>query len=161
MTTTHEPDWLPGYLASRDQERAERRNAALAALTERERRLVREFAVMGFVQGRMGSRDAPFPKDSAILAWTIDGLLSNAGEAFTEFRMAAELAPERCACGVTSRGLVDGVCADCRDTNVTTCEWCHGKGMYSHETFETGHRAARPCPRCKGNTHPSKENHEH
>ncbi len=31
------------------------------------------------------------------------------------------------------------------------CAWCLGAGTYSHETFETGHRAARFCPRCKGN----------
>lgn len=38
----------------------------------------------------------------------------------TETGRSDELQPaERCACGVTSRGLVRGVCADCRDVHRT------------------------------------------
>lgn len=47
------PEEIVRYVAARDQERAERVDRALAALTGRERALVREAAVMGYVQGAM------------------------------------------------------------------------------------------------------------
>lgn len=63
------PDWLPGYLATRDAERREAADKALAGLTDRERALVREAAVMGFVRGRMSglAHDDEHPRDSAVL----------------------------------------------------------------------------------------------
>lgn len=63
------PDWLPGYFAARDAERREAVQETLDRLTERERALVREAAVMGFVHGRnsaLGWED-DHPKDSAVL----------------------------------------------------------------------------------------------
>lgn len=54
------------YVAAHDQERADGVAAALAALTDRERALVREAAVMGFVRGTYCSEGA-IPSDRAIV----------------------------------------------------------------------------------------------
>jgi predicted esterase len=66
------PDAIVRYVAARDQERAERVDAALAAMTDRERALVREAAVMGYVQGAMyasgGAPTPPIPPDAAVVA---------------------------------------------------------------------------------------------
>lgn len=40
------PEWLVEYVLKRDQQRADEVNAVLASMNERERRLVREAAVM-------------------------------------------------------------------------------------------------------------------
>lgn len=65
------PEWLIGYLAERDAERSDRVGATLAAMTDRERLLVREVAVMAFVRGRIFGqstpRDTPHPKDSEVV----------------------------------------------------------------------------------------------
>lgn len=61
------------YLAGRDRERLERAEEMFAALTEREQHLVREAAVMGFVQGRMAHDEQPHPADSTILVRTLLG----------------------------------------------------------------------------------------
>lgn len=83
-------DWLADYLAGRDRERAQRRADALAVLTDREQQLVREFAVMGFVHGHMAAGSTEFPKDDQIMAWVLDGLLSDAGASMPFFRSLAE-----------------------------------------------------------------------
>ena len=61
------PEWLVADITRRD---AERLNAAAdfyATLTDRERALVRDAAVMGYVLGRMDERaHAEFPKDTPI-----------------------------------------------------------------------------------------------
>jgi hypothetical protein len=65
------PDWIVGYMAERDAERSDRVGATLAAMTDRERLLVREVAVMAFVRGRIFGqstpRDEPHPKDSEVV----------------------------------------------------------------------------------------------
>jgi hypothetical protein len=63
------------YLEVRDAERAARRNAAWSALTDREQKLVREAAVMGYVHGAMAPKGSPVPPDSQIVANVIDGCL--------------------------------------------------------------------------------------
>lgn len=69
------PDELIRYLAVRDAQRDDRVNRALAALTDRERALVREAAVMGYVQGVGAARAKEFdiPKDSEIVWRVIAG----------------------------------------------------------------------------------------
>lgn len=64
---------LMRYLAARDRQHAEEIDRAIGALTERELRLVREAAVMGYVRGAMSvpgwaSRTRGVPHDQAIVA---------------------------------------------------------------------------------------------
>lgn len=62
------PDGLMRYFESRAQQRQERFEQQWAALGNRERRLVREAAVMGFVRGHyFGGGRNEIPKDSAIV----------------------------------------------------------------------------------------------
>jgi hypothetical protein len=70
------PEPLFAYLAARDAQRAEAVDAVLASLTERERRLVREAAVMGYVRGRRHPAGQDHPKDSAVLAEVVDACLA-------------------------------------------------------------------------------------
>jgi hypothetical protein len=72
------PEWLVDYVLKRDQQRADEVNAVLAAMSERERRLVREAAVMAYVHGRQHPKDADHPKDSTVLANVIRACLANA-----------------------------------------------------------------------------------
>lgn len=66
-------DRIIRYLAARDRERDDRVNRALGSLTERERALVREASVMGYVLGRQGAgAEGAFPKDSDIVWSVID-----------------------------------------------------------------------------------------
>lgn len=71
------PGWLVDYMRKRDQQRADEVNSVLAALTDRERRLVREAAVMGYVHGRQHPAGADHPKDSTVVANVIAACLSN------------------------------------------------------------------------------------
>lgn len=64
------------YLAKRDAQRADAITATLGCLSERELRLVREAAVMGYVRGRMHLEGEPHPKDTAVLAEVIDACLA-------------------------------------------------------------------------------------
>ncbi|MFE2850621.1 hypothetical protein ACFXJO_05735 [Streptomyces lavendulae] len=58
---------LAAYFETRAQQREEEIDARLAELTPRERSLVRDAAVMGYVLGRMDERaKREFPKDTPI-----------------------------------------------------------------------------------------------
>ncbi len=57
-----------GYLRRRWVDERARTEATLTGLTDRERALVREAAVMGFVRGARYPRDVDVPPDSAIVA---------------------------------------------------------------------------------------------
>ena len=72
------PEWLVDYVFKRDQQRADEVNSVLSALTDRERRLVREAAVMGYVQGRRHPASEEHPKDGTVLAHVVAGCLANA-----------------------------------------------------------------------------------
>lgn len=61
------PEELITYLAVRDRERGVRVTAALDARTPAERVLMKEAAVMGYVQGMQAGRDSRIPPDSAVL----------------------------------------------------------------------------------------------
>jgi len=71
------PEALVHYLAARDAQRTEDVESVLASLTERERRLVREAAVMGYVQGRQHPAGDDHPKDAAVLSLVVDACLAN------------------------------------------------------------------------------------
>lgn len=70
------PEALIRYLADRDAQRTRDVETTLTAMTERERRLVREAAVMGYVRGRMHPAEADHPKDSAVLHEVIAACLA-------------------------------------------------------------------------------------
>ena len=73
---TEPPAALITYLAEREPPRANDVAAPLACLTERERRLIREAAVMGYVQGRRHPEHQDQPKDAAVLAEVVDACLA-------------------------------------------------------------------------------------
>jgi hypothetical protein len=64
-------DQLLAYFETRQQMRADDRNAVLRGLTKREQQLVREAAVMGYVRGTM-AQSKDIPGDSDVLALVID-----------------------------------------------------------------------------------------
>lgn len=68
----HIPQHILDYLRNRELARANHRAETLDAMTERERRLVREAAVMGFVQGRIHHDLTPHPSDTLVTNWVID-----------------------------------------------------------------------------------------
>jgi hypothetical protein len=68
-------DLIANYLARRDAERADAVIGVLAGLTERERLLVKEAAVMGWVQG-MRHADLAYPGDRQVLAAVVDACLA-------------------------------------------------------------------------------------
>ncbi|MEU8740648.1 hypothetical protein [Streptomyces halstedii] len=74
--TTPLPDGLVDYLIARDTQRADAVTQFLGRLTNREHTLMREAAVMGYVQGRRHPRDGNQPKDSATLRLVIDACLT-------------------------------------------------------------------------------------
>jgi len=66
------------YFAIREVERSESVARTLAGMTERERRLVREAAVMGYVQGVKavpGGHRETFPPDADVLYQVVDACL--------------------------------------------------------------------------------------
>ena len=86
------PDAIPKplltYLAKRDADRDDAVDTFLASLNDRERALVRDAAVMGYVQGRRHPASEPHPKDSLALATVIDACL-----AFPDLYPAINAAP--------------------------------------------------------------------
>ncbi|MFF8784751.1 hypothetical protein [Streptomyces sp. NPDC015125] len=62
------PDPLIAYLEKRQADRAERVHALLASLTKRERALLQDTAVMGYVRGSLHPRDEEIPLNKEIVA---------------------------------------------------------------------------------------------
>lgn len=72
------PDWLHDALVERERERAAERTEALGRFTDREQRLIREAAVMGFVRGTFCPvGQCAIPRDRHIVADVIAGALSH------------------------------------------------------------------------------------
>jgi hypothetical protein len=89
---------LMRYLAGRAQEHQDAVDALLAQLTERERRLVREAAVMGYVRGRMSIPGAmlnppPMPTDTEITHEVVGAALAMP-ELYPVLNWIAEGCPE-------------------------------------------------------------------
>ena len=70
-----EPFDIDAYLAKRDTLRARVADRLLTGFTEREQALMREAAVMGWVQG-MRHHDLPVPKNTPILRTVLDACLA-------------------------------------------------------------------------------------
>ncbi|MFE6868348.1 hypothetical protein ACFVFS_17500 [Kitasatospora sp. NPDC057692] len=69
------PDALAAYYAQRETARLDAVAELLARLTERERLLVREAAVMGWVQG-MRHHDTEYPGDRQALITVVDACIA-------------------------------------------------------------------------------------
>ncbi|MFJ2399821.1 hypothetical protein ACIOUE_00855 [Streptomyces xanthochromogenes] len=70
------PEFLIDYLAQRDADRQSAAAAAFEVLTDRERRLVHDAAVMGYVQGMRHPQRERIPKDSRIVARVVQECLA-------------------------------------------------------------------------------------
>jgi hypothetical protein len=66
------PDYLITYLERRQNARAKAVATFLASLTDRERALVQDAAVMGYVRGSMHPRSEEIPLNKEVLAEVID-----------------------------------------------------------------------------------------
>lgn len=77
MAESQLPESLIRYLAARDAQRADNVRSILDALTIREQRLVQDAAVMGYVRGKMSTRDEPVPKNGVILGEMVDACLTH------------------------------------------------------------------------------------
>ncbi|WP_042400079.1 hypothetical protein [Streptacidiphilus carbonis] len=71
------PDALLTLFANRAAERRQQAAERFGTFTERERVLMKEAAVMGYVQGTRHPKGDDFPKDSWILSTVIEACLSN------------------------------------------------------------------------------------
>jgi len=69
------PDFIARYLEQRDASRRDAVAAILTGLTERELLLVKEAAVMGWVQG-MRHHDLDYPGDGNALITVVDACLA-------------------------------------------------------------------------------------
>jgi hypothetical protein len=66
------PEFLVDYLEQRQNARAEAVATFLASLTDRERALVEQAAVMGYVRGSMAPKGEEIPLNKEILAEVVD-----------------------------------------------------------------------------------------
>jgi hypothetical protein len=82
------------YLVDRDAQRAQAVDDFLAKLTPRERALVHDAAVMGYVQGLMRDRSEGAPKDSQVIALVVDACFAFPDQYQGVNRIAAASAPE-------------------------------------------------------------------
>jgi len=71
------PDALLTLFANRAAERHQRAADRFGTFTEQERALMREAAVMGYVQGSMHPKGDDIPKDSWIISTVIESCLSH------------------------------------------------------------------------------------
>lgn len=67
MATAEFDAQLAAYFETRARQREQETDDRLAELTPRERSLVRDAAVMGYVLGRMHPEDEPHPKDTPVM----------------------------------------------------------------------------------------------
>jgi len=70
------PEGLVNYLATMDRYRAQQVDAALEARTPDELVLMKEAAVMAYVQGMQAGRDVPIPKNTALLRMVVGACLA-------------------------------------------------------------------------------------
>lgn len=83
MTT---PAELAAYFETRARQREQDIDARLAELTPRERSLVRDAAVMGYVLGRRHPDDEPHPKDEPVFRGVVYAALREEGNYYAVLR---------------------------------------------------------------------------
>jgi hypothetical protein len=71
------PEFLTTYLMQREASRAEAVDAFLTSLTDRERGLVHDAAVMGYVRGSLHPRGEEIPLNSAIVADVVNACFAH------------------------------------------------------------------------------------
>ncbi|MFC8008714.1 hypothetical protein [Streptomyces cinereoruber] len=76
MTSPSIPEWLAADIAQRAADRQTAAAEFYATLTDRERALVRDAAVMGYVQGTLHPRGEKHPKDSWVTALVVQECLA-------------------------------------------------------------------------------------
>jgi hypothetical protein len=74
--STDLPGFLVSYMRERDIGRANAVKDVLADLTDRERALVKDAAVMGYVRGTMAPKGEPYPGDRKIVIEVVDACLA-------------------------------------------------------------------------------------
>lgn len=65
------PQYLVDYILKRDQQYMQDVNDFLASLTQRERLLLKDIAVMGYVQGMRRPKNEKIPTDGAIVCTVV------------------------------------------------------------------------------------------
>ncbi|MFF7476635.1 hypothetical protein [Streptomyces sp. NPDC008092] len=70
------PEFLVNYLAKQDAQRVNAVNEFLGSLTERERALVKDAAVMGYICGMTHPKGAPYPGDGSAVVQVVEGCLA-------------------------------------------------------------------------------------
>jgi hypothetical protein len=70
------PEWLISYVENQDAQRADAVNDVLASLTDRERALVKDAAVMGYVQGMRHPHAEQIPGDATIAVKVVEACLA-------------------------------------------------------------------------------------
>jgi hypothetical protein len=83
------PEWLMNYVERQDAKRAYAVNEVIVSLTDRELALVKEVAVMGYVQGMRHPQDEKIPGDATIILRVVEACL-----AFTDLYPAINAYPE-------------------------------------------------------------------
>lgn len=71
------PDYLVDYLTKRSEQRAAAVDNFLAGLTDYERGLIHDAAVMGYVRGSMHSHGEEIPKGKAIIADVVNACFAH------------------------------------------------------------------------------------
>lgn len=95
MSVTNEE--LVRYLKAMEDQEATRVRRAMETLTPREAFLVREAAVMGYVQGQADAKAGygAIPRDSTIVRYTVLGCISQNDSNPQQFRLIAAAAEGR------------------------------------------------------------------
>jgi len=70
------PEWLISYVERQDAQRADAVSEVLTSLTDRERALVKDAAVMGYAQGMRHPQGETIPRDATIVVKVVEACLA-------------------------------------------------------------------------------------
>jgi len=103
-------EFLIDYLEQRDADRTAASAAFFASLTDRERALVKDAAVMGYVQGKMHPQGEKHPKDSWVLSTVVTACL-----AFPDLYPAINFEADARCPGFEGNPVAPDLCAGCHE----------------------------------------------